>query len=200
MAATIADDTISSGMASPVTPTSPTPGQIPMEQPPKLKGRRRLLQNLQRMSSSPSLLRRTRSLSTGYQRDRKASLSCVSLSPAQCWGDPTISLSGGLETASPISAASGNARIRVIGSRNVSQTTVPLPADMRPASAPRNMQPELSENDAITVNVRGKNQYAKRTLDFWNEMPNEIKTKILAYLTPKEIRCFDEDHHNGGTV
>lgn len=142
------------------------------------------------MSSSPSLIRRTRSLSTGYQRDPKASLSCVSLSPAQCWADPATSLSGGLETASPTSAASGNARIRVIGSRNASQTTVPLPADMRPASAPRNLQVEVSEGDANTVIVHGKNQYAKRTLDFWNDMPNEIKTKILGYLTPKEIvRC-----------
>ncbi|KAF3393020.1 F-box/LRR-repeat protein 2 [Talaromyces pinophilus] len=190
MASTLADDIISSGTASPVTPTSPAPGQIPMEQPPKLKGRRRLLQNLQRMSSSPSLLRRTRSLSTGYQRDRKASLSCVSLSPAQCWADPATSLSGGLETASPTSAASGNARIRVIGSGNASQTTVPLPADMRPASAPRNVQAEISEGDVTTVNAQGKSQYTKRTLDFWNDMPNEIKTKILGYLTPKEIvRC-----------
>ncbi|KAL3711951.1 hypothetical protein TMatcc_000645 [Talaromyces marneffei ATCC 18224] len=191
MAATVANDTIISGTASPTTPTSPASGEIPMEQPPKLKGRRRLLQNLQRMSSSPSLLRRTRSLSTGYQRDRKASLSCVSLSPAQCWGDPTTSLSGGLETASPTYAASGNARIRAIsGSRNGSQTTVPLPADLRPASASRNMLSETLEGDATIVDVQGKTRYTKRTLDFWNDMPNEIKTKILGYLTPKEIvRC-----------
>ncbi|EED20149.1 F-box domain protein [Talaromyces stipitatus ATCC 10500] len=185
MASTLADEIVSSS----AEPMSPASDQMPIEQPPKLKGRKRLLQNLQRMSSSPSLVRRTRSHSTGYQRDRKASLSCVSLSPAQCWGDPTTSIPGDLESASPLSTA-GNARIRMIGGspRNASQTTVPLPADLRPASSSRNLQFELAEEESVTVNVvERKTQYAKRTVDFWNDMPNEIKTKILGYLTPKEI-------------
>lgn len=189
MASTAPDDIVlSSGTESPATPASASGGQIPLEQPPKLKNRRRLLQNLQRMSSSPSLLRRTRSLSTGYQRDRKASLSCVSLSPGQCWADPAASLSGGLGTGSPTSAAGasqGNARIRVIGSPlNASQTTVPLPAELRPAS--RSMQNESSD----LADVGGANKGTRKTLDFWDDMPDEIKMKIFGYLTPKEIvRC-----------
>jgi F-box and leucine-rich repeat protein 2/20 len=183
-------DEISSGTASPATPASAS-GQFPLEQPPKLKGRRRLLQNLQRMSSSPSLVRRTRSHSTGYQRDRKASLSCVSLSPAQCWADPVASagqLTGGLESASsaasPTVPSPGSAaRIRVIGGlQNASQATVPLPADMRSAS--RNVQVEGETDDQVAE------REPKKTLDFWRDMPDEIKMKIFGCLTLKElVRC-----------
>lgn len=193
MASAVPDENVvSSGTESPETPISAS-GQIPLEQPAKLNRRRRLLQNLQRMSSSPSLVRRTRSHSTGYQRDRKASLSCVSLSPAQCWGDPAAStgqLSGNLEIPQSTFSAvplPGSARVRIIGSplQNASQTTVPLPAELRPASG--SAQNEL---DTTPADIRVANQGVKQKLDFWRDMPDEIKVNIFSYLTPKEmVRC-----------
>lgn len=193
MAAAVPDEIMESpGTTSPLSPMSTT-GQIPLEQPPKLKGRKRLLQSLQRMSSSPSLTRRTRSYSAGYQRDGKASLSCVSLSPAsQCWGDPNAPSSqvyGGLYANSPASGthSPGTARIRVIGPlQNGSQSTVPLPPDVRPAS--RNMQRELGGPASETYPVEATG--AKPKLDFWQDMPDEIKMGIFRHLSPKEIvRC-----------
>lgn len=187
------DVVLSSGTESPATPTSAT-GQLPLEQPPKLKGRKRLLQNLQRMSSTPSLVRRTRSHSTGYQRNRKASLSCVSLSPAQCWADPAASvgqLSGELGATSPASStipSPGRAPFRVIGSpQNASQTTVPLPAEFRPASS-NTLQEGDADTDAHVATA--SNPDTKKTINFWRDMPDEIKMKIFSFLTPKEIvRC-----------
>ncbi|KAL1989304.1 hypothetical protein VTN96DRAFT_66 [Rasamsonia emersonii] len=192
----------SPGTASPPSPTTST-GQIPLEQPPKVKGRQRLLQSLQRMSSSPTLVRRTRSYSVGYQRDGKASLSCVSLTPAAhgaCWSDPSASSSqfyGGLNPNDPVSPAPspGSARIRLIGALpNASQATVPLPADLRPTS--RGMQRESGEPASELVNEMGSEEAAaalqpvKRKIDFWRDMPDEIKMEIFRYLTPKEIvRC-----------
>ncbi|KAH8692890.1 F-box domain protein [Talaromyces proteolyticus] len=201
MASVVPDEILPSpGAASPVTPTS-TSGQVPLEQAPRLKGRQRLLQSLQRMSSTPSLVRRTRSHSTGYQRDGKASLSCVSLSP-QCWADPSMSspsqIYGGLGTSSPPATTApspGSARIRTIGSsQNVSQATVPLPADVRPAS--RSMLRETYDPETELINemngmdVQVASPEAKSTFDFWQDMPDEIKMGIFNYLTPKEIvRC-----------
>jgi F-box/leucine-rich repeat protein 2/20 len=205
MACMTPDEVVESpGTVSPLSPTTSTTGQIPLEeQPPKLKGRHRLLQSLQRMSSSPSLVRRTRSYSAGYQRDGKASLSCVSLSPAahsSCWGDPAASSSqfyGGLSPNEPVSPvpSPGSARIRVIGALpNPSQTTVPLPPDLRPTS--RGIQRESSEpaseldTEAVSKEAAVVTQEVKRKIDFWQDMPAEIKMGIFRHLTPKEIvRC-----------
>lgn len=178
-------------------------GQIPLDQPPKLKGRQKLLQSLQRMSSSPTLTRRGRSASTGYRRDHKASLSCVSLSStySPCLGNGSSSqLYGGLHprpatpgcTGSPGDSRGVNPRIRLVGtdSPNASQPrSVPLPFDVRPHSrgSPRSLTPDgrLEDLDSSLPQSR-----PKRVLDFWGEMPRELKTEIFRYLTPLEIvRC-----------
>ncbi|OJJ38993.1 hypothetical protein ASPWEDRAFT_24863 [Aspergillus wentii DTO 134E9] len=149
-----------------------------------------------RMSSSPSLTRRGRSASTGYRGTSKASLSCVSLSSSAyppCLGNGSSSqLYGGLN-ARPMTSASpgspvgqnGNPRIRLVGtdSPNGSQSkTIPMPTDLRPVSrgVPRG-------NEAIEENVVAQFPPRQRTLDFWRDMPDEIKMRIFRHLTPKEI-------------
>ncbi|PYH95526.1 F-box domain protein [Aspergillus ellipticus CBS 707.79] len=190
--------TASPEAVSPASPASST-GQIPLEQPPKLKGRHRLLQNLQRISSSPSLTRRGRSSSTGYRRDGKASLSCVSLSQSAytpCLGNGSTSqLYGGL-SARPITSGSGdspecdaNARIRLVGSDspNASQSrTIPLPMDMRPGS--RGLSPGT---DAVEEPAAARSTpKPKKVFDFWGSMPDELKMRIFQFLPPREIvRC-----------
>ncbi|BCR85325.1 F-box domain protein [Aspergillus chevalieri] len=197
--------------ASPVSPASPTSsnGQIPLGQPPKLKGRRKLLQSLQRMSSSPSLIRRGRSQSTGYRRDGKASLSCVSLSQSAynpCLGNGSSSqVYGGLNVRPvtpgvPGEEQDGSPRIRVIGtdSPNASQLrTVPLPNELRPTSRgsppPCNEMVEdiVEESESVVQPVPTTPSISsKKAFDFWGDMPNEIKMRIFQHLTPKEIiRC-----------
>ncbi|OJJ86878.1 F-box domain protein [Aspergillus glaucus CBS 516.65] len=195
--------------ASPVSPTSPASsnGQIPLGQPPKLKGRRKLLQSLQRMSSSPSLIRRGRSHSAGYRRDGKASLSCVSLSQSAynpCLGNGSSSqVYGGLNVhpvtpGVPGEEQDGGPRIRVVGtdSPNASQLrTVPLPTELRPVSrgSPCNEMVEdiVEESESVVQPVpTTPSTSSKKTFDFWGDMPNEIKMRIFQHLTPKEIvRC-----------
>ncbi|KAJ5103284.1 hypothetical protein N7532_003813 [Penicillium argentinense] len=146
-------------------------GEIPLEQPPKLKGRHRLLQSLQRMSSSPTLTRRGRSASTGYRRDHKASLSCVSLSssaysPCLGNGNSESSQPQSYHAFSPRPATPGLAgssgesldinnlnRIVGIESPNVSQPrTIPLPVDVRPASPkepPCSLTPDVVKVESV---------------------------------------------------
>ncbi|GJP92293.1 hypothetical protein CBS63078_1896 [Aspergillus niger] len=182
--------------ASPASPASST-GQIPLEQPPKLKGRHKLLQSLQRISSSPSLTRRGRSHSTGYRRDNKASLSCVSLSQSAytpCLGNGSTSqLYGGLN-ARPITPGAaafpvdhdGNPRIRLVGSDSPNARTVPLPTDLRPGSRGSPLGSDAADQPA-TARSSPK---PKKIFDFWGNMPDELKMRIFQYLTPKEIvRC-----------
>ncbi|KXG45197.1 Leucine-rich repeat, cysteine-containing subtype [Penicillium griseofulvum] len=189
------------------SPSSPTnlAGQIPLEQPPKLKGRQKLLQNLQRMSSSPTLTRRGRSSSTtSYRRDNKASLSCVSLSSTSyspCLGNGSSSqLYGGLNPRPATPGCSGssgepygtNARIRLMDADGPSFTTprtVPLPFDVRPAShgSPRTATPMgVKVEEEVIV----PESQPTRSFNFWGDMPREIKMEIFQHLTPQEIvRC-----------
>ncbi|CAG7975546.1 unnamed protein product [Penicillium nalgiovense] len=204
MASQVSDEILPSpGNISPNSPTN-SAGQIPLEQPPKLKGRQKLLQSLQRMSSSPTLTRRGRSSSTtSYRRDNKASLSCVSLSSTSyspCLGNGSSSqLYGGLNPRPATPGCSGspgepqgtNARIRLMdtdGPGFTTPRTVPLPSDVRPASrgSPRTATPVgvKVEKEVITPESQ-----PARTLDFWGDMPQELKIEIFQYLAPQEIVC-----------
>lgn len=203
--ATPTTEGIPSPEISSASPTSST-GQIPLEQPPKLKGRQKLLQSLQRMSSSPTLPRRGRSASTGYRRDHKASLSCVSLSSSAyspCLGNGSSSqLYGGLNARPATPGCSGapaefqdeNPRIRVVGtdSPHASQSrTVPLPIDIRPASRGVILEGQVTDIDVAVPDTQDvQDSQPKRILDFWGDMPRELKVEIFRYLTPQEIvRC-----------
>ncbi|KAJ5327066.1 uncharacterized protein N7506_010168 [Penicillium brevicompactum] len=201
---------MTSQISDPILPVSedptPSPAQIPSEQPPKLKGRQKLLQNLQRISSSPTLTRRGRSSSSaGYRRDHKASLSCVSLSSpsySPCLGNGSSSqLYGGLHprpvttpncSRSPDGPQDINTRIRLVDTDgpNVSlPRTVPLPFDVKPApgGSPRLTTPvDATIEETLTL----PEARPARTLDFWNDMPRELKMEIFQHLTPQEIvRC-----------
>ncbi|KAJ5156222.1 hypothetical protein N7492_009025 [Penicillium capsulatum] len=193
MATPITDEITPPDAASPASAT----GQIPLDQPPKLKGRQRLLQSLQRMSSTPTLTRRGRSASTGYRRDHKASLSCVSLSStySPCLGNGSSSqLYGGLNprpvtpgcTGSPGDIQGVNTRIRLVGtdSPNAQPRTVPLPFDIRPHSrgSPRSSTPDGRIDEVVSTLPQSR---PNRVLDFWGEMPRELKTEIFRYLTPR---------------
>lgn len=192
-----------------------SPGAIPMENPPKLKGRRRLLQSLQRISSSPSLAKMGRTPSSGYRSGGKGSISCVSLSStsspySHSYGNSCSSqLSGGLSTA-PTSGLTTpapdtlyfdtKARIRVIeneiGTGGVATpTSIPLPADVRPGSKSMHLTStqEVIEipGDHFSKSVaHSKLPQRREDFDFWGDMPDEIKVQIFRYLRPKEVvRC-----------
>lgn len=195
---------------SPASPASST-GQIPIEQPPKLKGRHKILQSLQRMSSTPSLIRRGRSHSTGYRRGGKGSLSCVSLSQSSytpCLGNTSSSqLYGGLNvpSATPgpprhsIEDQDGGPRIRLVGNDSPNHAfhsrTARLPTELQQASRgsppPNDIVEEKGDADPAPLETRSESQSPQRNpVDFWGDMPDELKMRIFRYLTPKElVRC-----------
>lgn len=159
------------------------------DQPVRLKGRHRLLQGLQRMSSSPSLakLGRTRSNEKVYKSGQKASISCVSLnSPPSTYSlSPHNSgaLSNGFSTAPTTPGSPGsqqsyfesNSRLRPLDPNEI--TTVAVPLDVRtskPLSSPLH---EISERP-----------FPRRpNFNFWKDLPHELRVHILGFLSPKEI-------------
>ena len=184
-----------------MTPTSPELTPIPFDQPAKLKGRQRLLQGLQRMSSSPSLVRigRTRSSERVYRPNNKASASCVPLgSPMSAYSLTSPSsyssqLSNGFSTAptSPGTRTPGTpagemsyfdpkTRIRYLDTDPFASTatSISLPPEFRPAS--RTMQSTLSD-------ISEKPFPRRADFNFWADLPHEIRVSIFQYLPPKEI-------------
>ncbi|KAI4177068.1 MAG: hypothetical protein LQ343_000549 [Gyalolechia ehrenbergii] len=182
------------------------------EEPVKLKGRKRFLQSLQRISSSPSLTRMGRVPSSGYRTGGKASMSCVSLaSSSSTYGHGhgnsySSQTSVGFSTA-PTSVVTTpgpdaqtsdfRSRIRIVNSNPAGQSalTASLPTDVR--SAPRARQlPSTSGATAFTEDyfskpvLRTVPKRSQRTLDFWGEMPYEVRIHILQSLEPWElVRC-----------
>lgn len=175
-----------------MTPASPMiEATTAFDQPVKLKGRHRLLQGLQRMSSSPSLakLGRTRSSEKVYRSGQKASISCVSLgSPTGSYSlSPpnllTPQLSNGYSTAPTTPGTPGsqqsyfeaNSRLRLIDSNEVA--TASLPLDIRTSKPLSTPLPEISEKPFLR----------RPNFDFWKDMPHELRIHIFSFLSPKEI-------------
>ncbi|MCJ1274420.1 hypothetical protein MMC21_002216 [Puttea exsequens] len=220
MSQVIEDEMIESpGQLTPTSMNSPNGGPLPFEQPPKLKGRRRLLQSLQRMSSSPSLVKTVRAPSSnGYTGSGKGSMSCVSLASSSStnryghsYGHSYSSThsSAGFSTA-PTSVASTpgpesqhfdpNARIVPLEGELASHASpvprsIPMPADMRPTSkealsAAITGMGDIVEDYFTKPEVCVKEPRKRKNFNFWGEMPQEIATHILQFLGPKEIvRC-----------
>ncbi|KAM0802240.1 hypothetical protein BDR22DRAFT_820176 [Usnea florida] len=199
------------------TPTSthevPLPGgPLPFEQPPKLKGRRRLLQSLQKMSSSQSLTSIRRAHPTSYPGGSKGSMSCVSLSSSSTrhghsYGNSYSSTQSGAFSTAPTSVASTpghenqnfdfGTRIRCLdgelaGHASSIPKSVPLPADMR--AGPREAISTVTSGVAGVFEdyfskpiVRVKELRRRKNFNFWGEMPQELAMHILQFLKPKEI-------------
>jgi F-box/leucine-rich repeat protein 2/20 len=177
------------------TPGTNTPTEaIPIA--PKLKGRQRLLNGLQRMGSSPSLPGLSRPRSSSLRTGGKASMSCVSLAGS---GSPygysfgasySSELSNGYSTAptsvanSPFGSPLCDEKFRIRMRTPETPTSIPLPLTRRPQSR----SALDSEGDYFSQPVRKVQQRPK--LNFWGDMPAEIRMHILQYLEPKEIvRC-----------
>ncbi|KAL8686180.1 MAG: hypothetical protein Q9224_005527, partial [Gallowayella concinna] len=183
------------------------------EEPMKHKGRKRLLQSLQRISSSPSLARMGRVPASNYRTGGKASMSCVSLASSSSaygntYGNPSQS-SVGFSTA-PTSVVTTPApesqtfdfrsRIRIISHNDpvqavITPLTAPLPAEVRtgPKEAQSHNVSEVTSNNVdyfSKLMLEVVPERKPRSIDFWGEMPDEIKVHIFRFLKPWEIvRC-----------
>lgn len=178
---------------------------IPIDPP---KRRTKLLQGLQRISSSPSLAQLGRKRASSNPYGGRGTLSCVSLasasSPRQFENSYSSQSSAAGYSTAPTSVPTTpgldtpffdglygqhpNRRVEfgTFTPPCLSPTSA-LPADMRPHSSrglsafPGNAAiPEIVE-DYFSRPIRRNN------FDFWGEMPHEIKLSILAHLKPKEL-------------
>ncbi|KAF4548839.1 Leucine rich repeat-containing protein 3 [Elsinoe fawcettii] len=183
---------------SPISPVSPTHLETP---PQKLKGRRRLLNGFQRMSSSPSLARMGRTSSSGY-KNGKASVSCISLSSAgnTPYGSPfgsslSAELSTGVTTPNSTASTPGiqipmfdeRARLRYLEKLNPNGVSAIPRSVARVVTTPGIVE----EEDYFSIKTAAAVKKQRRTnFNFWQDLPSEIRTEILSYLDPKEVvRC-----------
>ncbi|KAI4195740.1 MAG: hypothetical protein LQ350_007021 [Teloschistes chrysophthalmus] len=201
---------------SDLSPLDETHGEaLRFEEPVKLKGRKRFIQSLQRISSSPSLARMGRVPSSSYRTGGKASMSCVSLASnysayaSSHQNHSSSQTSVGFSTA-PTSVVTTpgpesqtfdfDSRIRIISQSSAGQVgatplTAPLPAEARTISKEAPLPTALEVPDGYTdcssrplLEVVPERKL--RTIDFWGEMPYEIKVHIFRFLKPREIiRC-----------
>jgi F-box/leucine-rich repeat protein 2/20 len=182
---------------TPVTLPSPPSEAIPIDRR-KLKGRQRLLHGLQRMGSSPSLIGLSRSRSQSLRGPGKASMSCVSLaSPASShnhsYGSSYSSeLSAGFSTAptsvagSPLATPLFEEKTRFRLRIPEGATSVPLPIDIRATSR----DGTETGGDYFTRPVAKKVQRRAKNINYLDLLPDELKTKILEFLNPREVvRC-----------
>lgn len=158
----------------------------------------RLLGGFHRMSSSPSLARMGRTASGGYKTN-KASVSCISLStPGTSFGVPIgSSLSSELSTPyqTPSTASPGvqipvfddRARVRYLEKLNGSKTAgIPRSVAL---STPGTTPGPGQEQDYFSIPTR-KARKQRSSVNYWNDLPAEIRTQILSHLTPKQVvRC-----------
>ncbi|EON69333.1 hypothetical protein W97_08593 [Coniosporium apollinis CBS 100218] len=184
-------------------------GAVTFERP-KLKGRKKLLDGLQRIHSSSSLSKAGRAPS-GYRSGGLQSMSCVSLSSAgspygNSYGGSCSSEISAVYSTAPTSAATTPAvdaplferktRLRAISLGKDAPSSVRLPADLRPFSR-LGVSPAITpglggvSEDYFSIPVSRVKKIPKReNFNFWDEMPSEIRMHILQYLKPKEIiRC-----------
>jgi F-box and leucine-rich repeat protein 2/20 len=161
----------------------------PPETPTKSKGRHLLLRGIQRISSSPSLaqLGRSRSLSNPYST--RGSFSCVSLAST---GTPSSPLSSGSFSPPPSpDAFAGNASgdspyFDCIESRlAIRKVDNAAPASLS-STSPTSPLPPALVSSRQEAQLKAKHVQT-RILDFWAEMPHEIKIHIFSHLEPKEL-------------
>jgi F-box/leucine-rich repeat protein 2/20 len=189
---------------------------IPID-PPKLKGRQRLLQGLQRISSSSSLARMGKPSPSstpvnGYNGQSRGSVSCMSLTTAASPSNYGHNFNNSYASqwsaqtqfsTAPTSLASTPGEMRFLnpklreGNRSRSGTgtstplTAPLPQDVKVnSSGGMHTAPLIPgvHDDYFSIPIRKATTIQyKRKFDFWREMPDEIKVQIFSFLKPKEI-------------
>ncbi|KAI7195901.1 RNI-like protein [Hortaea werneckii] len=209
MASNNSSDSIGDSHTPIGSPQSATVAPPPYTEQPqqRLKGRQRLMAGLQRMSSSQSLGRLSKTRSRGYSAGGKASASCISLHSTQSLNSPSLgqTLNSELATAyatAPTSATNTpgmqipmfdeRARWRSVSNLDA-KTSAGLPTDVRPTTR-SGLTPGIAEVDedyfSRPVTKDPKPSKPQRDFNFWRDLPSELKMQVLMYFQPKEIvRC-----------
>lgn len=184
---------------SPQSPSRLMPLPFEEQQRPKLKGRHKVLAGLQRISSSQSLSRNGQSKAGRYNGNGKGSVSCMSLNSASSLNTPSL-MSPFTQDSSPafstaptsavttpgiqIPTFDEKARVRYLSNLD-SKSSVPIPTELKATSNPI----AKVDEDYFSRPVPRK-RAVRKNFSFWQDMPAELRMKILRYLEPREIvRC-----------
>ncbi|KAI1212869.1 RNI-like protein [Annulohypoxylon truncatum] len=156
----------------------------PLETRPKEKRRQRLLQGIQRMSSSPSLQQIGRARSSSSPYGTKGSLSCVSLAATSPFGQyPSGSVTPGYfsngQSSIPGSPTAELPAFDGIETRIARKVANVSTTHLNPTTS--SLPVEFAATRSRSGTVR------KPPFDFWAKMPDEIRVHILSYLRPKEL-------------
>ncbi|KAI1102625.1 RNI-like protein [Jackrogersella minutella] len=171
-----------------ITPPDPIDEELsamtPLEIRPKEKRRQRLLQGIQRMSSSPSLQQIGRARSSSSPYGTRGSLSCVSLAATPSFGQfPSGSLTPGDfsngQSSVPSSPAAELPAFDGIETRVTRKIANVSTTHLNPTTASLPVEVAAARSRSGTVR--------KLPFDFWARIPDEIRVHILSYLRPKEL-------------
>ncbi|EEP77151.1 predicted protein [Uncinocarpus reesii 1704] len=174
-------------------------GAIRTEDGPKLKGHQRLLNRLQRMTSTPSLeqIGRSRSSSTGLRRVGKGTMSCISLSSTlshgQCWESSSSPQIYGKSPHDRHDEDTGPIRIvetELLPPNGSKQATIALPAEMRPCSRGSLLKSTdilVKADAALDESVLSEALPENQNKNYWDTLPVEVQLRILSCLMPKEL-------------
>ncbi|KAI2630752.1 RNI-like protein [Hypoxylon sp. NC1633] len=174
-----------------ITPQDPideeSPAMTPLEIRPKEKRRQRLLQGMQRMSSSPSLAQFGRSRSSSSPYGTRRNLSCVSLAATPSFGQyPSGSVTPGY-FSNDQSSVPGSPTIEFPAFEGIETRTT----RKVPNVSTTHLNPTTISLPAEVAAARSRSGTVRKLpFEFWARMPDEIRVHILTYLRPKELICI----------
>lgn len=161
-----------------------------------------MLKSLQRISSSPSVVRLGRHNPNQYRGTGKGSISCISLSSSSYGyglgtGLATPQTTTGYSTAptsmptTPGVESDAASKVRFVDAvRGQTATSVGIPTEAKSRPATATGVP-TTEEDYFSRGMVGRKEKVRRNdFDLWGSMPTEIKFQVLRLLAPREIvRC-----------
>ncbi|KAI9891356.1 MAG: hypothetical protein M1814_002869 [Vezdaea aestivalis] len=199
-----------------ISPNDAQSGTIMIDEPRRSRGTKRLLQSLQRISSSPSLVKLSRAVpSSSYRSGGKGSISCISLSSA---GQSSTSHSHSNSYSSELSADFSTAPTSIAGTPGFGNSTtqlgrpsirildaqatpnlfytparVALPSDFKllPRSPPlENLQEDYFSSHGTQSDSIDQTFLRAADFNFWRDLPSELRLHVFQYLKHQElVKC-----------
>ena len=166
------------------------------DRPSKPRRRERFVQSLQRISSTPSMIKVGRARPTDYRAGGFASLSCVSLrshppvSASPLAGvDPATTATTATSASRPIRGTNPGSTNSPVDPVDRQDTTEPKNTDAAVAAAPTTCPAPEANQDVLAST--GKTETAsgagRKGFNFWADLPHELRLYILQMLSGRQL-------------
>ncbi|KAK7754213.1 hypothetical protein SLS62_003790 [Diatrype stigma] len=180
MASSSSTSDISLNPDTPLTPFEDALASPPLEDRPKEKRRQRLIRNIQRISSTPSLTHIGRPRSSTVPYGNRGTLSCVSLTVTAPLGQNAPD-----STAPGYFSVPGTPAAELPAFEGFETRLAPRRVANNSTSCLTPGSIALPQEVAATRSRSGTTRKIRH--DFWASMPDEIRIQIFSYLRPKEL-------------